>query len=95
MHGILDILRNTNDAGKIERYQVRYEDLAGNSFIGSMNEQELHELLYHKLPMPIGAAELDSSYERLKEKGRITLKTLDLDENALAGAGLEYLPAEG
>jgi formamidopyrimidine-DNA glycosylase len=95
MHGILDILRNTNDAGDIQRYQVRYEDLAGNSFIGSMDEQELHDLLYHKLPMSIGDAELDSSYERLKEKGRITMKTLDLDQNALAGAGLEYLPAEG
>jgi hypothetical protein len=79
----------------MERYQVRYEDLAGNSFVGSMNEQELHELLYHKLPMPVGDLELDRSYERLKQSGRITMRPLELDENALAGAGLRFLPIEG
>jgi hypothetical protein len=95
MHGTLDIQRNTNHESTIERYQVRYEDLSGNAFVGSMDEQELRELLYRKLPMPVGDVELDDTYERLKQDGRVTMKPLDMDENALAGAGLRFLPVEG
>ncbi|HVH86467.1 MAG TPA: hypothetical protein VM912_07060 [Terriglobales bacterium] len=46
MHGTLDVRRIGSDG---ETYQVRYEDLAGDSFTGSMNHEQLHELLYDKL----------------------------------------------
>lgn len=95
MNGMLDIQRNTNDHSTAQRYQVRYEDLAGNRYVGSMDEQELHELLYHKLPMPVTDVDLDNSYERLKQSGRITMRPLDIDPNVLAGAGLQFLPVEG
>jgi hypothetical protein len=95
MQGILNLQRISNDGSTIARYQVRYEDLAGNSFVGSMDEQDLHELLYHKLPMAMADDQLDNSYQRLKQNGRLTMQELEFDENTLAGAGLTFLPAEG
>ena len=53
MHGTLDIRRNTNGTDKAPIYEVRYEDLCGNSFAGSMNPDDLHELLYNKLAMDV------------------------------------------
>jgi hypothetical protein len=95
MHGTLDIRRNSKLTSTIPVYQVRYEDLAGNSFMGSMNSDDLHELLYRKLAMDITDYELDRDYDRLIREGHITLPEIDLRENELAGAGLKYLPAGG
>ena len=45
MHGTLDIRRNSNLTSTVPVYQVRYEDLSGNSFMSSMNSDDRHELL--------------------------------------------------
>ena len=58
MHGTLDIRKNASGSG-FDVYQVRYEDLAGNSFAGSMSNEDLRELLYHKLALPLTDAELE------------------------------------
>jgi len=95
MHGTLDIRRNSNVTSSVPVYQVRYEDLSGNSFMGSMNADDLHELLYRKLAMDVTDEELDRDYNRLIQDGHIAFPEIDLRENELAGAGLRYLPAEG
>jgi len=95
MHGTLDIRRNTNVTDKAPIYEVRYEDLCGNSFAGSMNPDDLHELLYNKLAMDVTDEDLDRDYDHLIRKGYFTFPEIDLRENELAGAGLRYLPAEG
>ena len=95
MQGTLDIRRNSNLTSTVPVYQVRYEGLAGNSFMGGMNSDDLHELLYQELAMDMTDDELDGDYDRLIREGHITLPEIDLRENELAGAGLKYLPAEG
>jgi len=95
MHGILDIRRNSNLTSTVPVYQVRYEDLAGNSFMGSMNSDDLHELLYRKLAMDMTDDELDRDNDRLIREGHITVPEIDLRKNELAGAGSKSLPAEG
>ena len=93
MHGTLDIRRNTRVGSPIEVYQVRYEDLAGNSFVASMNKDELRELLYDKLGLAVDDDELDREYNRLINEGHILFPEIEVREDELAGAGLKYLPA--
>jgi hypothetical protein len=93
MHGSLDIRRSHSGAPEI--YQVRYEDLAGDYFAASMNEQELHELLYHKLPIDLNPGDLDAAYTRIKNEGHVIFSELELKEDELTGAGLQYLPQAG
>lgn len=93
MHGTLDIRRSNGGAPEI--YQVRYEDLAGDYFAASMDEQELHDLLYHKLPIDLDPGDLDSAYSRLKNEGHFTFPELEFKEDELTGAGLQYLPQAG
>jgi hypothetical protein len=73
---------------------VRYEDLAGNSFVATMNKDELRELLYVKLGIAIDDSELDREYNRLITEGHIRFPEIVMREEELAGAGLRYLPAE-
>jgi hypothetical protein len=95
MHGALDIRRISNAASTPEIYQVRYEDLAGESFTASMDKDDLHELLYHKLALNLTNEELDRVYERATRDGHVTLSEIEMRENELAGAGLRYLENEG
>jgi hypothetical protein len=60
-----------------------------------MNEQELHELLYNKLPIDLDSDNLDSAYSRLKNEGHVTFPELEIKEEDLTGAGLQYLPQAG
>ena len=95
MHGSLDIRRNTNLQSDIHVYQVRYEDLEGNSFSASMNKEDLRELLYEKLALDLSDEQLDAEYDRLSREGHIIFSEIELRDNELAGAGLQYLPSEG
>jgi hypothetical protein len=95
MRGTLDIRRNRNLASTVLVYQGRYEDLSGNSFMSSMNSDDLPELLYRKLAMDMTDDELDRDYDRLIREGHITVPEIDLRKNELAGAGSKSLPAEG
>lgn len=95
MHGSLDIRRNTNLQNDIQVYQVRYEDLEGNSFSASMNKEDLRELLYEKLALDLSDQQLDAEYDRLSREGHIIFSEIELRDNELAGAGLRYLPSEG
>jgi hypothetical protein len=95
MHGTLDIRRISNAASTPEIYQVRYEDLAGESFTASMDKDDLHELLYHKLALNLTNEELDRVYELATHDGHVTLSEIEMRENELAGAGLRYLENEG
>jgi hypothetical protein len=95
MHGSLDIRRNTNLQSDIQVYQVRYEDLEGNSFSASMNKEDLRELLYEKLALDLSDEQLDAEYDRLSREGHIIFPEIELRDNELAGAGLQYLPSEG
>jgi hypothetical protein len=95
MHGTLDIRRNTDLASTSEIYQVRYEDLAGESFAASMDKDDLHDLLYHKLAMKLTNEDLDRAYERATRDGHVTFPEIEMRENELAGAGLRYLAPEG
>lgn len=94
-HGTLDIRRNSVLTSPVPVYQVRYEGLSGNSFTGSMNSDDLHELLYRKLAMGVTNEELDRDYDRLIREGHIIFPEIDLRESELAGAGLMYLPPKG
>ena len=93
MHGTLAIRRNTRVGSTVDIYQVRYEDLAGNSFVASMNQKELRELLYDKLAVGLSDDELDREYNRLTDEGHIMFPEIEMREEELAGAGLRYLPA--
>ena len=95
MHGTFDIRRTTNAGSTVERYQVRYEDLAGNSFAGNMDSGDLRELLYDKLSLGLTDDQLDQDYDRLRREGHIVFPEIEMREEELAGAGLTYLPAEG
>jgi len=94
MHGTFAI-RRTSNAGTVERYQVRYEDLAGNSFAGNMDSQDLRVLLYDKLSLGLTNDQLDQDYDRLLREGHIVFPEIEMREEELAGAGLNYLPVEG
>lgn len=78
-----------------EHYQVRFEDAIGESFVGGMDREELHELLYEKLGLELSNEDLDQSFNRLIRDGRVTIPEIALKPNELAGAGLRYLPVEG
>ena len=94
MHGTLDIRRNAGLSSGADIYQVRYEDLAGNSFAGSMNNNDLRELLYHKLALPLTDAELEMDFDRLVREGHIRFDEIQVKASELAGAGLRYLEPE-
>jgi hypothetical protein len=94
MHGTLDVRRNTIGTDG-EMYQVRYEDLAGESFTGSMNRDELHALLYDKLALSLSDEELNRAYECITRDGHITFPEIEARADELAGAGLRYLAPEG
>jgi hypothetical protein len=95
MHGTLDIRRSSNPGTTLDLYQVRYEDLAGNSFSASMNQKELRELLYHKVAVDLSDDQLDHEYDRLVRDGHIKFPEIEMREEELAGSGLRYLPPEG
>lgn len=95
MHGTFAIRRTSNSESPVERYQVRYEDLAGNSFAGNVDSQDLRELLYDKLSLGLTNDQLDQDYDRLQREGHIVFPEIEMREEELAGAGLTYLPVEG
>lgn len=95
MDGTLDIRKLSNLGSTVEVYQVRYEDLVGESFVASMNRQELHDLMYHKLPLGLSNQELDQSFDRVVQEGHITLDDIHLRGNEAVGAGLTYMQVEG
>ncbi len=94
MHGTLDI-RKAAIGTDGEIYQVRYEDLAGESFTASMNKEDLHELLYDKLSIEVPDGELDRAFDRVLHDGHVTFPEIEMREEELAGAGLRYLAPEG
>jgi len=94
MHGTLDIRKTTSLGSGLESYQVRYEDLAGNSFAGSMSNEDLRELLYHKLALPLTDAELELDFDRLVREGHLRFDEIQVKASELAGAGLRYLEPE-
>lgn len=94
MHGTLDIRKTITLGGGHESYQVRYEDLAGNSFAGSMSNEDLRELLYHKLSLPLTDAELEMDFDRLVREGHVRFDEIQVKASELAGAGLRYLEPE-
>jgi hypothetical protein len=94
MHGTLDIRKNMTSGTGIETYQVRYEDLAGNSFAGSMNNEDLRELLYHKVALPLTDTELELDLDRLVRDGHLRFDEIKVKASELAGAGLRYLEPE-
>jgi hypothetical protein len=95
MHGTFAIRRTSNSESTVERYQVRYEDLAGNSFAGNMDSQDLRVLLYDRLSLGLTNDQLDQDYDRLLREGHIFFPEIEMREEELAGAGLTYLPDEG
>jgi hypothetical protein len=95
MHGTFAILRTSNAGSTVERYQVRYEDLAGNSFAGNVDSEDLRVLLYDKLSLGLTNDRLDQDYDRLQREGHIVFPEIEMREEELAGAGLTYLPVEG
>lgn len=95
MHGTFDIRRTSNAESTLERYQVRYEDLAGNSFTGSMNSDELRQLLFDKLALALTDEDLDRDYDRLLREGHIVFPEIEMRPDELVGAGLTFLQAEG
>lgn len=95
MHGTLDIRRNSNIGSSIEQFQVRYEDLEGDSFAGSMNKEELHDLLYEKLAMNLSDTDLDRAYDHVVRDGHVRLPEIEMREEELAGVGLRFLASEG
>ena len=95
MHGTLDIRKATTAPPGGEIFQIRYEDLGGESFTGSMNKEELHELLYDKLALDLPARELDLAFDRVIRDGYVSFPELEMREEELAGVGLRYLGPEG
>lgn len=93
MHGTLDIRKNSLTGGS-DIYQVRYEDLAGNSFAGSMSNHELRDLLYHKVALSLSDAELEMDFDRLAREGHLRFDEIQVKASELAGAGLRYLEPE-
>lgn len=95
MHGKLDIWKAVTAPPAADIYQIRYEDLAGESFTGSMNKEDLHELLYDKLALDLPDGELDRAFDRALHDGHVSFPEIEMREEELAGAGLRYLAPEG
>jgi hypothetical protein len=95
MHGTLDIRKSSDVGPDGAIYQIRYEDLAGESFTGSMNREDLHQLLYDKLAIDLPDGELDRAFNRILRDGHVTFPEIEMREEELAGSGLRYLAAEG
>ena len=95
MHGTLDIRKAVTAPPGAEVYQIRYEDLTGESFTASMNKEDLHELLYDKLSLHVPDGELDRAFDRVLHDGYIRFPEIEMKEEELAGAGLRYLAPEG
>lgn len=95
MEGTLDIQRISNPGSSQEHYQVRYEDVIGEAFVGGMDREELHDLLYKKLALDVSNEDLDRSLEVLIRDGRVLFPEIVLKPDELAGAGLKYLEVEG
>ncbi len=93
--GTLDILRLGNPGGTDEPYDVRFDDLAGNSYTASMSRDEVEELLYNKLTLKIDEEVLRSYVDELDRKGRVTIENLRVSGGSLVNAGLHYLPYAG
>ncbi len=95
MHGKLDIRKAVAASPGADIYQVRYEDLAGESFTASMNKEDLHELLYDKLSLDLPDGELDRAFDSVVQDGYVSFPELEMREEELAGVGLRYLGPEG
>ena len=95
MEGTLDIQRISNPGSSQEHYQIRYEDVIGEAFVGGMDREELHDLLFRKLAMNVSNEDLERSLEVLVRDGRVLFPEIALKPDELAGAGLKYLPVEG
>jgi len=95
MHGTLDIRKAASASPDGDIFQIRYEDLAGESFSASMNKEELHELLYEKLSLDLPNRELDLAFDRVVRDGYVSFPELEMREEELAGVGLRYLGPEG
>ena len=95
MEGTLDIQRISNPGSSQEHYQVRYEDVIGEAFVGGMDREELHDLLYKKLALGVSNENLERSMEVLIRDGRVLFPEIVLKPDELAGAGLKYLEVEG
>ena len=95
MHGKLDIRKAVAASPGPDTYQVRYEDLAGQSFTASMNKEDLHELLYDKLSLELPDGELDRAFDRIVQDGHVSFSEIQMREEELAGVGLRYLGPEG
>lgn len=93
--GTLDILRLGNPGGTGELYDVRFEDLAGNSYTASMSLEDVEELLYNKLTLKIDEEVLRSYLDELDRNGRVTIESLRVSGSSLVNAGLHYLPYAG
>ena len=95
MDGTLDIQRISNPGSTVERYQLRYEDLIGQTFVGAADKDELHDLLYRKLALDVSDEDLDRSLDVLVRNGRVIFPEIELRPNELTGAGLIFLEVEG
>ena len=95
MHGTLDIRKAASASPDGDIFQIRYEDLAGESFTASMSKEELHELLYEKLSLDLPNSELDLAFDRVVRDGYVSFPELEMREEELAGVGLRYLGPEG
>jgi len=95
MEGTLDIQRISDPNSSQEHYQVRYEDVIGETFVGGVDQEELHDLLYRKLALDLSDEDLERSLEALVRDGRVLFPEIVLKPDELAGAGLKYLPVEG
>jgi hypothetical protein len=95
MDGTLDIQRISSPGSTVERYQLRYEDLIGQTFVGAADKEELHDLLYRKLALDISDEDLERSLDVLVRNGRVLFPEIELRPNELTGAGLIFLEVEG
>ena len=95
MHGKLDIRKAANASPGGDIFQIRYEDLGGESFTASMNKEELHELLYDRLALDLPDRELDLAFDHVVRDGYVSFPEIEMREEKLAGVGLRYLGPEG
>src|SRR5437764_14798303 len=93
MHGPLDLRKNTSRHG-FDVYQVRYEAHDCNYFARSMSNQDLRELLYLTLALPLTDAELEMDFDQLVREGHLRFDEIEMKASELAGAGLRYLEPE-
>lgn len=95
MHGTLDIRKAFSASPNGDVYQVRYEDLAGESFMASMDKEDLRKLLYDKLAINLPDGELDRAFDCAVHDGHMIFPEIEMREDELAGAGMRYLAPEG